>query len=155
MLDLYRNIKKRRIEQEMSQEDLAKACGYTNRSSIAKIEAGEVDLPLSKIQIFADALNTTPSDLMGETWESNVLANARLDVTDYFEGDAFKIARFQEAEFNDATRDTPPCPAPDAPSEHIEEAYYSFAKQAQDEGIAPEDIEFAIAMLKKLREKEK
>ena len=51
MIDLYKNIRKLRIEQEMSQDTLAKLTGYTSRSSIAKIEKGEVDLPLSKIEL--------------------------------------------------------------------------------------------------------
>lgn len=65
MLELYRNIKNRRIELGMSQEDLAKKTGYTSRSSIAKIEKGEVDLPQSKILAFAKALNMPAGDLMG------------------------------------------------------------------------------------------
>lgn len=44
MLALYDNIKKRRMELGMTQDDLAKLTGYTDRSSIAKIEAGKVDL---------------------------------------------------------------------------------------------------------------
>lgn len=49
----------------MSQQELAKKTGYTSRSSIAKIENGEVDLPISKIALIANALNTKPSTLMG------------------------------------------------------------------------------------------
>lgn len=67
MLDLYRNIKKLREERKMSQDELAKLTGYTSRSSIAKIEKGEVDLPQSKIIAFANALKTTPGALMGLT----------------------------------------------------------------------------------------
>ena len=64
MLQLYENIKKRRIELGMTQADLAKKVGYT-RSGICRIEAGETDLSESKIKMFADALLTTPSELMG------------------------------------------------------------------------------------------
>lgn len=67
MIDLYKNIKQLRETQGMSQDDLAKLTGYTNRSSIAKIEKGEVDLPRSKIIAFAKALKTSPMSLMG--WE--------------------------------------------------------------------------------------
>ncbi len=67
MLDLYKNIKSIREELGMSQDELAKRTGYTSRSSIAKIEKGEVDLPQSKIALFATALNTTPGILMGLT----------------------------------------------------------------------------------------
>lgn len=65
MNPLYKNIKNRRIELGMSQEELADKMGYTSRSSIAKIEAGINDIPQSKIQAFAKALNTTPGVLMG------------------------------------------------------------------------------------------
>ncbi len=62
---LYTNIKKLRKQAKMSQEDLAKRVGYTDRSSIAKIESGEVDLSQSKIKAFADVFNVTPQYLMG------------------------------------------------------------------------------------------
>ena len=52
MLELYRNIKMLREEKGMSQDELAKLCGYTSRSSIAKIEKGEVDIQNSKILLF-------------------------------------------------------------------------------------------------------
>ena len=65
MLPLYQNIKNRRIELGMSQQDLAEKMGYTSRSTIAKIESGKNDIPQSKIIAFATALNTTPASLMG------------------------------------------------------------------------------------------
>lgn len=67
MLQLYANIKNRRIELGMTQSDLANKLGYADKSMIAKIESGKVDLSQSKIVAFADALNIKPSDLMG--WE--------------------------------------------------------------------------------------
>ena len=65
MLDVYRKIKSLRLDLGMSQGELAKKTGYNDRSSIAKIEAGKVDLTQSKIVAFAKALNTTPGYLMG------------------------------------------------------------------------------------------
>ena len=65
MEELYENIRQRRIELGMTQEELAKALGYADKSMIAKVEAGKVDLAQSKILAFASALNTTPSWLMG------------------------------------------------------------------------------------------
>ena len=67
MLDLYINIRKRRAELGMSQGELAKLVGYTSKSTIARIEHGEIDLPQSKIVEFARALKTTPAELMGWT----------------------------------------------------------------------------------------
>lgn len=65
MLQLYKNIKKRRLDLKKTQTDLAKALGYSDKSMIAKIEKGNVDLPQSKILAFAEALDMTPGDLMG------------------------------------------------------------------------------------------
>lgn len=66
-MTIHENIKKRRLELNLSQEELAEMTGYTSRSSIAKIEKGLVDLSQSKITLFANALKTTPAYLMG--WE--------------------------------------------------------------------------------------
>lgn len=65
MLDLYNNIKKKRLELGMSQDELAKKTGYKDRTSISKIESGKVDLSQSKIKAFAMALDTTTSELLG------------------------------------------------------------------------------------------
>lgn len=65
-MDLYLNIRKLRKELGLSQEELAKRTGYTDRSSIAKVEQGKVDLSIDKINLFAKALGVTPSELMGD-----------------------------------------------------------------------------------------
>lgn len=59
-------IRKRRIELEMTQDELAKRCGYKSRSSIQKIESSR-DLPLKKVQLVAKYLDLPVSYLMG--WE--------------------------------------------------------------------------------------
>lgn len=68
MLELYENIKIYRKAAKLTQEELARLTGYTDRSSIARIEKGEIDLPQSKIKQFAKALGTTPGHLMG--WDA-------------------------------------------------------------------------------------
>lgn len=73
MLQLYKNIKHRRKELGMTQTDLAKKLGYTDKSMISKIENGSIDLPQSKIISFAEVLNISPSDLTG--WEEPSPAN--------------------------------------------------------------------------------
>ena len=65
MLELYKNIRKYRKQMGMTQEELAKRIGYTDRSSIAKIENGSVDLPQSKITQFAKVFGISSKDLMG------------------------------------------------------------------------------------------
>ena len=72
MNKLYENIKNKRNALGMTQQELAEKMGYTNRSSIAKIENGAVDLSQSKIIQFAKVLETTPSELMGEVEYTDV-----------------------------------------------------------------------------------
>lgn len=67
MLKLYENIRRLRKENHWTQEDLARRMGYTDRSMIAKIEAGKVDITQSKIMDFAKVLGVEPGELMG--WE--------------------------------------------------------------------------------------
>lgn len=62
-------IKKRRLELEMSQEELARRMGYKHKSSINKIELGINDIPQSKIEKFAEVLRTSVPYLMG--WEDD------------------------------------------------------------------------------------
>ena len=66
MIQLYSNIKLLRKAKGLSQEQLALMTGYTDRSSIAKIEQGQVDLPQSKIAVFAKAFGVTCGELMGD-----------------------------------------------------------------------------------------
>lgn len=58
------NIKKRRFELRMSQQELADAMGYKTRSTIAKIESGENDVSQKKLQKLALVLDTTPEALI-------------------------------------------------------------------------------------------
>lgn len=64
-MNLYENIKKRREELNMTQEELAKCLGYSGKSTISRIESGKNELNQSKIAKFAKALKTTPADLLG------------------------------------------------------------------------------------------
>ena len=72
MIKLYENIKTLRKQNEWSQDELAKKMGYTDRSMIAKIEAGSVDLAESKILAFAKIFGVKPCDLMG--WDGSAPA---------------------------------------------------------------------------------
>lgn len=62
-----KNIRRRRIELGLSQEELAERCGFKSKSSINKMESGAQGLPQSKIVAVAKALETTPGYIMG--WE--------------------------------------------------------------------------------------
>jgi len=59
------NIKRRREELEMSQEELAAKLGYKHRSAINKIELGINNFPMYKLKDFAAALRTSTEALLG------------------------------------------------------------------------------------------
>lgn len=61
-------IRNRREELGLSQDELGRRLGYKSRSSINKIELDQRNLTQSKIKAIADALETTPSYIMG--WEN-------------------------------------------------------------------------------------
>lgn len=58
------NIRKRRYELKMSQQDLADAMGYKTRTTIAKIESGENDISQGKLQKLAKILDTSVEVLL-------------------------------------------------------------------------------------------
>ena len=63
-------IRNRRLELNMTQDELAKKLGYKTRGSVTKIESGYQNLTQPKIVAMAKALDTTPAYLMG--WEDNM-----------------------------------------------------------------------------------
>lgn len=65
MLKLYENIRLYRKRAKMTQDELARLAGYTDRSSIAKIEKGLVDIAQSKIEQFASIFGVSAGELMG------------------------------------------------------------------------------------------
>ena len=69
-------IKERRIELNLTEEQLAAKLGYRSKSTINKIELGVNGVPYKKIEAFAEALNTTISYLTGQTEDpSRTFAN--------------------------------------------------------------------------------
>lgn len=67
MLKVYENIKARRLELGLSQAKLAEMVGYADKSAISHMEKGEWDIPQSKLEAIAKALNMKPGELMGDT----------------------------------------------------------------------------------------
>lgn len=57
------NLRRIRVSKNMTQDELAKKLGYTNRSSINKIEVGRSDMPRSKIELAAKILGVSPLEL--------------------------------------------------------------------------------------------
>ena len=68
MNTIYERIRARRIQLGLTQDELAHMVGYHDRTSIAKIEAGKVDIQLSKLIALAGALKMLPQELLG--WDS-------------------------------------------------------------------------------------
>ena len=65
MSELSTRLRLRREELGLSQEQLAQRMGYRSKSSITKLEKGINDIPQSKLEELADALETTPAYLLG------------------------------------------------------------------------------------------
>lgn len=66
------NIKRRRYELKMSQQELADALGYSSKSTIAKIESGENGVSTKKLSKFAKVLNTTVEALVSGSTVTSV-----------------------------------------------------------------------------------
>lgn len=66
---IYEKIRECRKAMGLSQDELARRMGYKSRSTINKIESGQVDLSRNKIDKFSKVLNVSPSYLMGWTDE--------------------------------------------------------------------------------------
>jgi len=93
------NLRRLREARGMSQEELAKALGYTNRSSINKIEIGRSSIPTEKIQLTAQILGVSPLELFEGEEDVNTLPDGSfhggIDVekikTAIFNGDISKL----------------------------------------------------------------
>lgn len=71
-MDIGERIRERRESLGMTQSELARAVGYTSRSTINKIERDGRGISQDKIVAIAKALKVTPSYLMG--WEDEQVA---------------------------------------------------------------------------------
>lgn len=78
-------IKSRRLELNMTQEELALKVGYKTKGAISRIENGDRDISQSQITAFAKALNTTEAYLMGwEETSTDILTLPPTTNPDYF-----------------------------------------------------------------------
>ena len=64
-MTIYERIRMLRRMNGMSQEELAKKSGYEGRSMISRIESGQIDLQISKVELIAAALGVNPEYLFG------------------------------------------------------------------------------------------
>lgn len=76
LIDIGNRIRSKREELGLSQEELKNKTGYSNRSMIARIERGDINITSSKIESIAKALDTTPAYIMG--WDEEESENERM-----------------------------------------------------------------------------
>lgn len=60
-------IKLKRLSLGMTQLELAKKMGYTSKAAISKVENNNYNLSMDRVKKFAEALDCTPSELLGWT----------------------------------------------------------------------------------------
>lgn len=77
-MDTHLIIKQMRESMGLSQQQLAELVGYKDRSSIAKVEAGLVDLSRTKIEAFAKVFHLSPAALIGSDDEAVKAAEEEL-----------------------------------------------------------------------------
>ena len=70
-LTLGQKIRLRRKELGYTQQDLADMVGFTSKTAIAKIEAGERQINIHKINVFASALEVDASYLLDDDENTN------------------------------------------------------------------------------------
>lgn len=78
MMHIGDRIKARRIKLGWSQRELAERMGYKNHSVVARVEAGKVDLPQSRLDQFAKVLGLSHGYLLGLVSEDESKKNDQL-----------------------------------------------------------------------------
>ena len=82
-MTIGQRIKARRNELKLSQRELCDKMGYSNHSTIGKIETGKVDIPQSRIVQFAEVLGVSVAYLMG--WDEEIKKNPVATAERHFE----------------------------------------------------------------------
>ena len=72
-MEIGEKIKKRRMELGLSQRELARRMGYSDNSTLARIEQGKVDVYQNKIVQFSEVLGVSIAYLMD--WEEEQKKN--------------------------------------------------------------------------------
>ena len=130
-------IKLLREKRGYTQEEMAKKMGYTNKSTISKIESSGDKVTLKRVAKCAEILNCTPSYLMGWTDEEQAVIDHMKDKIEslgsneqgyYLDEETARIA--QEVFENPDTR-----------------MLFDAAR-----GAKPEDIKMAAEMLRRFKE---
>lgn len=99
-MEIGEKIRNRRMELGWSQRDLAAKMGYTNNSTIAKIEQGKTDVTQSRVIQFSKVLGVSIAYLLD--WESGEKKPSS-DKTTLTEKEFLLLDLFRE--FTDAQQD--------------------------------------------------
>lgn len=79
-MNIHQNIKRLRIEQNLTLEEVGKRTG-TTKQTIKRYEDGVIaTIPYDRIVSLAKCFNVTPGDLMGWEDKSNIIETAKTDV---------------------------------------------------------------------------
>lgn len=121
LLSVGQRVRYFRRRVKMSQDTLAKKCGYVSRSSINKIELGHTDVPMLKILTLAEALEVSPVELLLPVDPDSYTENEKLllefynyspDVRAFVDGifeiskgDAFSVAYIAALKTNQVSDD--------------------------------------------------
>lgn len=156
-MTLSERIRHRREQCGLSQSELAERLGYSDRSSIAKIESRKSDLTQSKIVAFAEALHTTPEYLMGWTDdpydydrdEDNIFAEIPLalfeELKNQYDGDLSDVWRAWRGIQRDAARESQP--------RFMTRDDLRFAFWGDDDKMSDEDVEDVLKYAEFVRQK--
>lgn len=89
-MHIGKRIKEKRIEKGWTQRELAARMGYTNHSTLARIETGHVEVTQSRIVQFAEVLDTSIAYLMGyedtdkeKSAETDGLSESKIKLLDF------------------------------------------------------------------------
>ena len=66
MDDFGVRVRAARVAAGLTQLELARAMGYSTRSTISRIESGDNQVPMDRLDALATALRTTPAYLLGQ-----------------------------------------------------------------------------------------
>lgn len=73
-MEYYDRIRAKRIERQMTTTQLADKIGYNSRQAVIKLENGETDLPVSRLELVAEALGVSIGELFGEKPDTESLS---------------------------------------------------------------------------------
>lgn len=77
-IEFGKRLKFYREKANLSQDELARACGYSDRSSITKIEKGERDLSIDKLKPICIALGVSPMVFFEDKYVENSIHESNL-----------------------------------------------------------------------------